>query len=86
MSKQMRPQLTPMVMFYALFDVAGMLVFASGVMWLAKGTPLFLGTFPSTMLEGILCSIAGLAVMLWAAASILRELMKQPSNKPPGDN
>lgn len=83
MSKQMRPQLTLMVVFYALFDVAGMLVFASGAMWLAKGTPLFLGAFPGTLLEAILCSVAGLAVMLWAAASILRELMKQPASRPP---
>lgn len=82
MSQRMRPRMTPMVLFYALFDVAGMLVFSSGAVWLAKGQPLFLGTFPGNMAEAILTCIVGAALMLWAAARILRELIKQPERKP----
>lgn len=83
MSKAMRPRITPMVLFYALFDVAGMLVFSSGAVWLAKGQQLFLGDFPSSTAEAVLVCLAGAALMLWAAARILRELLKQPARQPP---
>lgn len=73
-----KPQLTLKILFYAVFDVLGMLVFASGATWLAKGQVLFLKNLPGNTFEALLMSAAGLALMLWAAAQILRELVKHP--------
>ena len=73
-----KPQLTLKILFYAVFDVLGMLVFASGTTWLAKGQVLFLKSLPGNTFEALLMSAAGLALMLWAAAQILRELIKRP--------
>jgi hypothetical protein len=36
MDSRQRPPVTLKVMFYALLDAAGMLVFASGLMWLVR--------------------------------------------------
>lgn len=77
MKRPLRPQLTPMVMFYAVFDILGMLIFATGGTWLANGKTLFLENFPRNNFEAALLTIAGIALMLWAAAQILRELLKR---------
>ena len=77
MSRPLRPQLTLPILGYALFDVAGMLVFATGAAWFSTGKPLFLGNFPTNAIEALLATLAGIALMLWAAAQILREMLKQ---------
>ena len=77
MSRPLRPQLTLPILGYALFDVAGMVVFATGAAWFSSGKPLFLGNFPSNALEALLATLAGIALMLWAAAQILREMLKE---------
>lgn len=74
----MRPKLTAMVMFYALFDVLGMIVFATGGAWFSAGKTLFIRDFPDSTLAAVLCMLAGFALMLWAAAQIVRELIKRP--------
>jgi len=78
MKKPLRPQLTPMVLFYALFDVLGMVVFATGGAWFSTGKTLFIPNFPSSAFEAVLAILAGVALMIWAAAQILRELIKRP--------
>jgi len=67
-------------MFYAIFDVFGMVLFASGAMWFAQGQSLFIPDYPSTMVGALASIIGGLLLMLWAAAQILRELLKRPDN------
>lgn len=67
-----------MVMFYALFNVAGMIIFATGATWFSKEKTLFIASFPTNNLEAIITIVAGLALMLWAAAQIVRELIKRP--------
>ena len=78
MSKKMRPKLTPTVMFYAVFDVIGMVIFATGGAWLKTGEPLFFQSFPTSTFEAILAIVVGAALMIWAAAQVLREMLKQP--------
>ncbi len=78
MASKMRPKLTPMVLFYALFDVAGMVVFATGGAWFKTGKDLFIPNFPGNAFEAGLAIVAGVALMLWAAAQVLREMLKQP--------
>ncbi len=78
MASKMRPKLTPMVLFYALFDVAGMVIFATGGAWFKTGKPLFIPHFPTNAFEAGLAIVAGVALMVWAAAQVLREMLKQP--------
>ena len=80
MPKAQRPQLTLKILLYAIFDVAGMVLFATGALWLAQGKALFVAGFPTSMIEAIAVLVAGLALMLWAASRILRELLKRPAN------
>ena len=81
MHRPQRPQLTLKVLFYAVFDVLGMLLFASGATWLAKGQSLFVANFPDGIFEALVMSLAGIALMIWAAAQILRELVLHPVEK-----
>lgn len=67
-------------MFYAIFDVVGMVFFATGAVWFARGQSLFIANFPSTMVQALVAIVGGLLLMLWAAAQILRELIKRPDN------
>ena len=76
-----RPQLTLKILLYALFDVAGMISLATGALWLARGQSLFIAGFPTNIAEALAALIGGLALMLWAAAQILRELMPRPTGK-----
>jgi len=67
-------------MFYAIFDVLGMVFFASGALWFARGQSLFIPDFPSTMAGALAAIVGGFLLMLWAAALFLRELIKRPVN------
>lgn len=85
MRKVERPRLTLKIVYYALFDVAGMLLFASGLMWLLREESLFSRSFPASTAEAAVATVGGIALMLWAAARILRELIRQPApgSRPP---
>ena len=72
MRKMQRPRLTLKVLFYAIFDVVGMIAFATGATWLARGQTLFFRDFPSGTAQAVLVLLAGIALMLWAAAQIVR--------------
>jgi len=80
MQKIQRPQLTFKILFYAVFDVAGMVLFATGAMWLARKQALFIEDFPTSTAEAVAASVAGLLLMFWAAAQIMRELLTRPSD------
>jgi hypothetical protein len=81
MNVRQGPQVTAKVMCYALLDAVGMLVFASGLMWLARHETLFIPDFPTGTITAVLTVIAGIALMVWSAARILRELAKPPSDR-----
>ncbi|WP_153111916.1 hypothetical protein [Propionivibrio limicola] len=72
-----RPRLTLRILFFAAFDIAGMVLFATGAFWFAQRQPLFIPDFPSSLFEAATSALAGLALMFWSAAQILRELLKQ---------
>ena len=78
MTKKMRPELTPKVLFYAMFDVVGMVILATGGAWFKTGQPLFFQSFPTNAFEAIIAIVAGAALMIWAAAQVLREMLKTP--------
>ena len=79
-----RPQLTLKILLYAIFDVAGMVLFATGAMWLARGQALFIPDFPTSTVEATVMTVGGLALMFWAATQILRQLLRRPPPGKPG--
>ena len=72
-----RPRLTVRLLLYALLDVAGTLILASGAMWLARGETLFLPGFPTGTASALITVAAGVALMVRGVAGILRELVMQ---------
>jgi hypothetical protein len=80
MQKIQRPQLTFKILFYAVFDVLGMVSFATGAMWLVRQQALFVEGFPTTTLEAVVATLGGLLLMIWAAAQIMRELLTRASD------
>ncbi len=76
-----RPRLTLPILLFAAVDIAGMVLFATGAMWFAHGTPLFIRNYPNDPFEAGVALAGGLLLMVWAAARILRELLKQTTGK-----
>ena len=76
-----RPRLTLPILLFAAVDIAGMVLFATGAMWFAHGTPLFIPNYPNAPFEAGIALAGGLLLMVWAAARILRELLKQTTGK-----
>ncbi len=77
----LRPRLTLAILLFAAVDIVGMVLFATGAMWFAHGKPLFIPGFPDNMAEAGVSSAGGLLLMFWAAARILRELLRNPDKK-----
>ena len=76
-----RPRLTLPILLFAAVDIAGMVLFATGAMWFAHGTPLFIPNYPNGSFEAGAALAGGLLLMVWAAARILRELLNQTTGK-----
>jgi len=76
MFNRKRPRVTLRVVFFALLDAAGILVFSSGAMWLARGQTLFIPNFPTSTPAALLTVVAGIALMLWATAQVLNEFAR----------
>lgn len=76
MYQRPRPRVTLRVMFFALFDVAGILVFSSGAMWLGRGQTLFIPDFPTSTPAALITVVAGIALMLWGTGQMLNELAR----------
>ncbi|EXI79920.1 MAG: hypothetical protein AW12_02944 [Candidatus Accumulibacter sp. BA-94] len=76
MDSRGRPRVTLKVMFFALLDGAGIVILASGAMWLFRGQTLFIPDFPTSVPTAVITVVAGIALMLWATAQILRELIQ----------
>ena len=76
-----RPRLTPAILAFAVVDVAGMVLFATGAMWFAHGQPLFIRDFPTNPIEAGAAIAGGLLLMFWAAARILRALLRNADRR-----
>lgn len=85
MARAPRPTLTLPILGYALVDVAGMVLFALGGLYFSVG-PGAVFAFPSSFGEALVTAVGGVALMLWASAQIVRQLLKQmpPPEPPPG--
>ncbi|ACV34303.1 hypothetical protein [Accumulibacter sp.] len=79
MQARQRSRVTPRVLLFALLDVVGMLILASGALWLARGETLFIPDFPTSTPTAVITVAAGVALMVWAVAGILRELIGRPA-------
>ena len=72
-----RPRPTAKILFYALLDIVGMVLFATGALWLFQDTHLFFRTFPSTTMEASTALAGGLLLMVVSVAKILREVLSR---------
>ncbi len=72
-----RPRLTLKLLFYAALDVVGMVLFASGAMWLVHEQALIFAGFPANGIQASISLVLGVGVMLWAGAQMLRQLMRR---------
>ncbi|NTV69993.1 MAG: hypothetical protein HGA71_07595 [Azonexaceae bacterium] len=72
-----RPTLTGPIFLYALVDMFGLACVGIGASWFAAGKGAILSGFPTSTVEAVACTAGGVAVMLWSATRILRELAKQ---------
>lgn len=62
---------TPALAGWLLLDVAGMLLFAAGALFLARGQAFFVW-LPATPADAVVMLVAGGVLMLVAAANLLR--------------
>lgn len=69
-------QFTPAVAGWLLLDVCGLTLFAAGAMFFAKGDALFVH-WPASVWQAGLMVLGGGALMLVAAANLLRAAMTQ---------
>lgn len=76
--KRPRPQLTWKLAMYGVIDCAGMVLLAVGGFYFSAGPGSIFKSFPSSGGEAIGAIILGTGIMFWAAACILREVIKQP--------
>ncbi len=76
MFNRKRPRVTLRVFFFALLDAAGILIFSSGAMWLARGQTLFIPNFPTSTPAALITVVAGIALMLWATGQVLNEFAR----------
>ena len=77
----LRPRVTLTILVYAVIDMIGMVLFATGAMWFAHGKPLFIPDYPSGPFEAGTALAGGLFLMLWAASRILGQLLRRPEKK-----
>ena len=75
MKIERRTLLSPAILFYLLLDVVGMVLFATGLLWLVRGLPLFFRNFPKSNLEASIVLAIGLFMMVSSVAKMLREVM-----------
>ena len=70
-----RTPISATILFYALLDIVGMVLFATGALWLFRGMPLFFRNFPTTTMEAAFALSGGLLLMVISIAKILREVL-----------
>ncbi len=80
----MRVRVTPKVLLYALLDVLGTLIFASGALWLFRQRALLIDGFPGSTPTALLALVAGGALMLWSVAQIMRQLIAESAGSTAG--
>ncbi len=73
-----RPRLTLKILLYAIIDVVGMVLFATGARWLTQGTTPLIAGFPADRTQAIAATAGGVFLMFWAATQILRALIRRP--------
>lgn len=76
--KRPRPRLTLPIVLYGLIDAVGMLLLATGGIYFRSGPGSVFPNFPSTTAEAAVTMAVGGVLMFWAAARVLREILKQP--------
>ena len=71
-TKRIKPNAN--IVFFITLDIVGMVLFASGALWLFQGLPLFFRNFPKNNVEASVAVGGGLLLMVISIAKILREV------------
>ena len=64
---------------YAIVDAIGVVLVATGALWLAQKKATLFEGFPADMTDALMTTLSGLLLTTWAASRIIRELVKLPS-------
>ena len=76
-----RSRLTAAILWYAVLDTAGMVLFATGVTWFMRGAPLFIPGFPASAFGAGAAVTGGLLLIGWTGAHMLTAKFRRPGDK-----
>ncbi|MGE5386221.1 MAG: hypothetical protein ACM3SV_10090 [Betaproteobacteria bacterium] len=67
----------PRLLAFALADLFGVFCIAIGGSWFLFGKGAILAGFPNSLAEAVAALAGGIAVMVWAAARLVREVRQR---------
>ena len=67
------------IVVYAVIDAVGVVLFATGALWLAQGEATLFSGFPADTADALMTTFSGLVLITWAASRIIVVLIKRPS-------
>lgn len=70
-----RPRPTLAIVLFAALDIAGIVLFFTGLLWFINGEPRLFSNFPSSALSAGISIVIGFLVMVIAASRILIALV-----------
>ena len=74
-----QPQFAWSLVIYAIVDAIGVVLFATGALWLAQGEATLFSGFPANTADALMTTFSGLVLITWAASRIIGVLIKRPS-------
>ena len=77
-----RQKLSPALVLYMAADLAGALLFVTGVVWFLLGRSLFFEAYPSSQMEAGIAVAGGLVLMIWSAPRVRRKLAANRDDTP----
>ena len=77
--KPQQPQFAWSIVIYAIVDAVGVVLFATGALWLAQGEATLFSGFPANTADALMTTFSGLVLITWAASRIIGVLIKRPS-------
>ena len=67
------------IVVYAVIDAVGVVLFATGALWLAQGEATLFTGFPADTADALMTTVSGLLLTTWAASRIIGVLIKRPT-------
>ena len=74
-----QPQFVWSLVTYVIVDAIGVVLFATGALWLAQGEATLFTGFPADTADALMTTVSGLLLTTWAASRIIGVLIKRPT-------